>query len=202
MVYLNIVMFICSLIGYFYLIKTLFKIDGAFIPLTTFSFITVITYFGGLCQILQIITYILLGLGLLGFIYFLIKKGWHDVEIGSLLFYGCFIVGTILFLGLLLRTHFIHYDNFSHWGIVVKDMLLTHAFPNRSSTVIDFTNYPLGMVCWIYYGCQFLGHSQGMMLFIQGIFIFSCFYAMFGIIQEKISFVCIFRSRMFFIIYF
>lgn len=185
MVYLNIVMFICSLIGYFYLIKTLFKIDGAFIPLTTFSFITVITYFGGLCQILQIITYILLGLGLLGFIYFLIKKGWHDVEIGSLLFYGCFIVGTILFLGLLLRTHFIHYDNFSHWGIVVKDMLLTHAFPNRSSTVIDFTNYPLGMVCWIYYGCQFLGHSQGMMLFIQGIFIFSCFYAMFGIIQEK-----------------
>lgn len=176
-----IIGFILSLVGYFYVVKKLFKIDFKFVPLTVFSFIGLVVYFGGLANYLLEISYLIYGLGIICFIYYLFK---HPV-ISISLFDCCFIIGSILFLSLLLNTNMIHYDNYSHWAIVIKEMIITNSFPTINSTVIDFMNYPLGTSSLIYYGCLFLGHSQGVMLFIQGIYIFACFYAIFGIIQER-----------------
>src|SRR5699024_372283 len=79
----------------------------------------------------------------------------------------------------------IHYDNFSHWSIVLKLMLSTDSFPTLDSQLIDFKNYPLGVSAFLYYICLFAGNSESIMLIAQGLLIFSCFYAMFGIISEK-----------------
>src|SRR5699024_11355539 len=46
-------------------------------------------------------------------------------------------VGSLFFFFLLFRSQLIHYDNFSHWGIVVKQMLSTDAFPTAQSNLID-----------------------------------------------------------------
>src|SRR5690606_14661704 len=96
-----------------------------------------------------------------------------------------FLAGSLFFLLLLFNTKLTHYDNFSHWAIVLKVMLSTDAFPTAYSDIIDFKNYPLGVSSFIYYVCRFAGHSQSIMLVAQGLLIFSCFYAMFGIISEK-----------------
>src|SRR5690606_23634705 len=79
----------------------------------------------------------------------------------------------------------IHYDNSSHWAIVLKVMLSTDAFPTPDASLIDFKNYPLGISSFIYYICRFVGHSQSVMLVSQGLIIFACFYAIFGIISQK-----------------
>ena len=86
---------------------------------------------------------------------------------------------------ILFQNQLTHYDNFSHWAIVLKQMLSTDAFPTPDSNLIDFKNYPLGTSSFIYYVCRFMGHSQSVMLLAQGLLIFSCFYAMFGIVSEK-----------------
>ena len=44
----------------------------------------------------------------------------------------------------LIETRFVHYDNFSHWAVVVKYMLATNRIPDAASAIIDFKSYPLG----------------------------------------------------------
>lgn len=185
MQWLGIVIILLSTIGYLYVVHKKFNIDFSFVPLIVLSMITLIVYFGGLAHLLLETTYVVCGIGMIFFIYFLMQKPKQGIQSFCSFYHFFFILGSLMFLVLLLNTKFIHYDNFSHWATVVKDVLLTNEFPTRATTIIEFTNYPLGTTSLIYYGCYFLGHSQGTMLFIQGLLIFSCFYAMFGIIQEK-----------------
>ena len=44
-----------------------------------------------------------------------------------------------------------HYDNFSHWALIVKSMSLTNSFPSFKTDVIMFTSYPPGSAVFIYY---------------------------------------------------
>ena len=156
-----------------------------FAPLFTISTITLIVYTAGLLKILFPISILLYALGIVLIIYFLLKKEWENYIQWISLSNLCFLVGSAIFLSFLLHANFIHYDNFSHWATVIKNTLKTNAFPTINSTIIDFKNYPLGTCSWIYYGCLFLGHAQSTMLFLQGLIIFSSFYCLFGIIEEK-----------------
>ena len=61
----------------------------------------------------------------------------------------------------------------------------TNAFPIASSALIDFKNYPLGVSSFVYYVSRFIGQWEPVMLCAQGLLIFGCFYAIFGIISEK-----------------
>ena len=54
-----------------------------------------------------------------------------------------------------------HYDNFSHWAVVVKNMLITHRFPDAYSAMIDFKSYPLGSSSFLYYFCSVVGSEEG-----------------------------------------
>lgn len=175
--------YICSTIGYLtYFCK---KINYYFAPLFTISIITLIVYTAGLLKVLLPASIILYMLGFVLMIYFLLTKEWKNYVQWISLPNLCFLIGSTIFLNFLLHANFIHYDNFSHWAIIIKNILKTNAFPTINSTVIDFKNYPLGTCSWIYYGCLFLGHAQSTMLFLQGLIIFSSFYCLFGIIEEK-----------------
>jgi predicted amidohydrolase len=39
------------------------------------------------------------------------------------------------------RHEFVHYDNFSHWAVVVKSMLIENQIPTAASAIIDFKSY-------------------------------------------------------------
>lgn len=177
---LKIIGFVGSFLGFLSFAQK--KMDTYFAPLFTISCLSLIVYLGGLLHILYLTSIVLYTLGILCFFYILSKKDFSF----SLTFPNlCFYIISLFFLTFLLRANFIHTDNFSHWAIVVKDMLETNAFPTQASTLIPFKDIPLGMACWIYYGCLFLGHYPSMMLFLQGTLIFSCLYALLGIIEEK-----------------
>lgn len=95
-----------------------------------------------------------------------------------------YLIGMLVFLGLLASSRLEHYDNYSHWAIALKQMLLTGSFPDVHSQLISFKNYPLGTTSWLYYLCLFLGHGQAMMIVGQSVLIFASIYAVFGIIAE------------------
>ncbi|WP_313181290.1 hypothetical protein [Lacrimispora sp.] len=178
---------LCSLSGYMMFTKEKLKLPAEFAPVFVCSAIACIVYFCGLAGFLLPGSASVLVAGVILFFFFLIwrirNRSYESFRLS--LFQAGFAVGSLFFFQLLLTSRLIHYDNFSHWAIVVKQMLSTNAFPDASSALIDFKNYPLGSSSFLYFICRFAGNSQGIMLAAQGLLIFACFYAMFGVITEK-----------------
>ncbi|MGW7159841.1 hypothetical protein [Paenibacillus taichungensis] len=181
------VLLIFSFMGYMQFVRKALSIRWEFIPVFVFSSIACIVFLSGLAGQLYIGSLVLLFVGLLlygGMVFLGMRRG-ASFRISFSLFQFSFLAGTFIFLLVLFQNQLTHYDNFSHWAIVLKQMLSTDTFPTPDSNLIDFKNYPLGTSSFIYYVCRFMGHSQSVMLLAQGLLIFSCFYAMFGIVSEK-----------------
>ena len=180
-------MLLCSFWGYMIFAKIVIGMRREFVPIFIFSFIGCMVYFCGLLGILLWGSVLIMVLGLIIFAVFLPSslKKWRYFRPHISLFGFFWILGSFCFFLLLLRSKFTHYDNFSHWAIVVKQMLSTNAFPTLESKLIDFKNYPLGISSFIYYICRFAGNYQPIMICAQGMLVFSCFYSIFGIIAEK-----------------
>ncbi|WP_312445517.1 hypothetical protein [Lacrimispora sp.] len=178
---------LCSLSGYMMFTREILGLLAEFTPIFVCSAIACIVYFCGLTGFLLPGSAAVLAAGIILFFFFLLKKirnqSYGNFHISP--FQAGFAVGSLFFFQLLFASRLVHYDNFSHWAIVVKQMLNTNAFPDAASALIDFKNYPLGSSSFLYFICRFAGNSQGIMLAAQGALIFSCFYAMFGVIREK-----------------
>ncbi len=179
-----------SIIGFVLYIHKKTKIRIEFIPIIVFSSITVIIYLASLLNIMLYVTYAtyLSRLGL--FIFFLVSKqlkiifNKNNLTIGSI-----FIILAFCYFVIVLRSNnFIHYDNFSHWGIVVKDMLMFNRLPNLESFVINNKTYPLGSSLFIYYISRIIGTTESKMMIAQMILMLSCIFSMFGLIKNKKSY--------------
>lgn len=181
--------FIISIFGFLLWTKKTLDVSFQFIPVFVLSLITVVIYFGGIFNILYPVACLVYVIGILLFIWFgIIKHEENRYEFH--LFDVCFLVGTIPFLFLLLNEHLMHYDNFTHWALIVKTLYINNAFPT-SNTMIEFTNYPIGTSSLLYYFSRFLGYSDGILLFAQGLLIFSIFYAIFGAIERPKCFLLV-----------
>lgn len=181
------ILLICSFLGYMMLTKKIIEVRWEFIPVFVFSSVACIIYFCGLARILLVGSIAVMVIGLIAFIMLLAKilqkKPHFRIQLSFFSFF--WIVGSLLFFFILIRSELIHYDNFSHWAIVVKQMISSDAFPIAGSNLIDFKNYPLGISSFIYYVCRFAGNYRQIMILAQAMLIFSCFYAIFGIISER-----------------
>ncbi len=184
---LRVMMFSISMIGYIVASRKWLKISNFSSYIVVFCCIALVVFFSGMISSLELSTYLIFILGLILFLYFGIKeKAFNKIAIESisLIHIAFVLIGSVMCI-ILLNTNFIHYDNFSHWGTVVKYMLSTNEFPTATTTLIEFSDYPLGASSFIYYVCKIVGNTQGIMLFGQAILIFAAFYAMFDIIKEK-----------------
>lgn len=177
--------FLCLLCGYFYVTAKLLKVEFFAIPIFVISTIATIVYLGGLLAQLLFVSSLLIGIGIVFFIILCrdIYKGDFKLQMPAV---GIGItVGFFIFLIPIVHAHFIHYDNFSHWLLVVKELLITDAFPNANSVLIEFTNYPLGTASFIYFVCEIVGDDDWIMLMAQNLIIFACFLAIFSVIKER-----------------
>ncbi|CAM4481528.1 hypothetical protein [Paenibacillus xylanexedens] len=181
------VLLIISFLGYMQFVRKALSLRWEFIPVFVFSSIACFVFLSGLAGQLFTGSLVILIAGLLlyGWLLILRLRQGASLRLSFSIFQFSFLAGTFVFLLVLFQNQLTHYDNFSHWAIVLKQMLSTDAFPTPDSNLIDFKNYPLGTSSFIYYVCRFMGHSQSVMLLAQGLLIFSCFYAMFGIVSEK-----------------
>ncbi len=185
--FLQGILLICSFFGYVLFAKEILSLKQEFVPAFVFSSVACIVYFCGLAGVLFAGSVTVMAFGLLAFVFMLFRRirKRPPFRISFSIFQFAFLVGSLFFFSLLLQCKLVHYDNFSHWAIVLKQLLVTDAFPMASTELIGFKNYPLGISSFLYYVCRFVGPSQSIMLLAQGLLAFSCFYAMFGIISEK-----------------
>ena len=179
-------LFLASMWGWLFIVYRKGKISILFVPVVTAVGISLFLYAGALTGMLNPSSWLVVGAGLLGFGFFIKNVAEKNVSFPApTLFSVCFGSGILIFTVLTLGFRFEHYDNFSHWAMIVKSMLITDQLPDAGNQLVTFKNYPPGCAVFIYYVCKFLGNAQGVMLLAQNSILFSCFLAVFGIIKEK-----------------
>ncbi len=187
--------FFLSNLGYWELLRKKVKINSYFLPSLTVAFQVSCLYFAGLFNVLYEVSILIW----IGGVLLLIYNYGHSMEIinqykkvGYI-----YLIFTIAVLLLYLRGKmFVHYDNFSHWALVVKQMLSTNRYPNFEDTVIMFKEYPLGSATYIYYVATFVGKSEAIQMFAQAYMIVVCLVPIFIYCKRNKFFSCAF---MFFI---
>lgn len=97
----------------------------------------------------------------------------------------CVAAGMTAFAFLSLGLRLTHYDNFSHWALAVKYLLLAEELPGAETTLLPFRDYPPGSSLFVAYICRYMGHSQGQMLLAQNSLLLACFLAVFGVVRER-----------------
>ena len=178
--------FVLSAWGCGFAAHRVLKIHAYFTPVFTMAGISLIVYAGGLFGALRPAAYLVLAGGLAGSAYFFCLLFRKKTGIRMPGFFGvCFGAVTLAFARLILHLKLLHYDNFSHWAVMVKYLLSANRFPGADTELVTFLDYPPGSSVFIYYVCLFLGRSQGVMLLAQTALIFACFLAVFGIVEER-----------------
>lgn len=179
------------LMGFAFIITKYLKISGHFTAIFGLSSIAVLTFLGGLAGVLLPTFYILAFTGFAGGIFAIWSFYKSDLNCFGLLKKSPPLsvvlvgLGFLAFATQLWSTELLHYDNFSHWLLVVKEILINDAFPTQENVLIEFTNYPLGSASLIYFFCKIAGNGQSVMLLAQAMLIFACFAAMFGVIRDR-----------------
>jgi hypothetical protein len=183
---LRLTAFILSAAGYIAVARAYWKITPRASYIFVFSAQALVMYFAGLAGVLSYAAYALFGGGIVLLIALIlnkkIKQAYNTSSLSALGLAFVAVFGAIT--ASLIDTFFVHYDNFSHWAVVVKYMLVTDRIPDAASAIIDFKSYPLGSSSFLYYVGRIVGNGQGIMLVGQAILLFASFYAVFGAIRD------------------
>ncbi|MGY4688290.1 hypothetical protein [Salibacterium sp. K-3] len=149
-----------------------YRIAPAVLPLVLFTGTILVLFLGGLLHVLAETAYVLFGGGLLALCYavFLFLRDrslFSGIFSPGMVF---FAAGSAFFILMLQDEIFLHYDNFSHWGLIVKELFQSNSLPDES-TIITYTTYPPGSALFAYYLVSFTGFSESMALIAQAILI-------------------------------
>lgn len=156
-----------------------------FLPAFTISLQVTVLFYAGILNCLEPAVLLMFGAGILFAVYYLytdFKNVVHAYWNGGYLFL------TVSFCLLLLACRermFVWYDNFSHWALVVKNMLLTDRFPSFQDTKIIFQEYPLGIASYIYYFAKMVLNSEALQMAAQGFMMLSFILPLFKCVKKN-----------------
>ena len=105
-------------------------------------------------------------------------EGMHYFDIWMI------IIGIILGHTLYEST-LLHYDNYSHWAVIVKFLLYEGHLPTAADSLISFTSYPPATALFITEYVKWVGFSDGNMLVAQFMLIWASFYAIFAVLRDR-----------------
>ena len=170
MIVAKLFLFALSSLGSFELIRAVTgdRVNRCFLPSMTIAFQVSVLFLGGILNLLPEMTYLLYIAGLAGLAYTV----WKRKGLGFLRDYlsaGYFFLALVMAaLAFYCRGKiFSHYDNFSHWALVVRTMLEANRYPNFQDAVIVFQEYPLGSSTYIYFFAKLVGKSESVQMLAQ-----------------------------------
>lgn len=170
----RLLLFFLSNFGYWEYFRKKSGMNVFFLPAFIVSLQVTLLFLAGILNCLRIAVFLIFGIGLALAVYYLVKDSKCIVKnylnVGYL-----FLVVMVSIMLVATRGHlFTHYDNFSHWALVVRGMLITDRFPSFKDTLIEFQAYPLGSASYIYYVAKIISMSEGIQMFAQA-YMMLCF---------------------------
>lgn len=193
-----LILFWISTIGYCLYAKYKFKIKSELLLAFVFSIITLTIFILGLLNILKLGSYLILFIGIILFIFNVKKHGIEIIKKLKILNLNIIIIALLMLYVTIVfsKLHLLHYDNFTHWGLIIKNMLIYNRLPNFENALIEFKGYQPGTACFIYYFTQFFGLKEGMMIVAQNYlfiaFISSILVFAKGKYKNLFRFLCVF----------
>lgn len=177
-------LFALSIFGYLNFLHHCTRLKVEFLPAVTFSGQICILFLGGLFNLLALTTAALLLAGILfALLSWKVRRSYRDFLCPGYLF---FVGACLYFLFLFKGQVFNSYDNFSHWALVVKQMILTDRFPNFQDNIILFQSYPLGSSVFVYYVSKIISTtSEGCQMLAQTMLILSMLLPLFAFAQKQ-----------------
>lgn len=170
---MKLALFMLSSMGYWEYFKRKTKMNLHFLPAFTVCFQITALFIAGLFNCLEAMAILLFVMGLAFIAYYAYKdyKAFFDYcNIG----YAFFFVALGVVLLAVRGRIFTNYDNFSHWALVVKNMLQTDRYPNFEDTLIMFQEYPLGSASFIYYFSKIISTAESIQMLAQS-YMMVCF---------------------------
>lgn len=169
---LGALVFVGALTGFAAFFHRKFNVAPEALPLVCTATMTILVFLFGVVGLLQLGVYLVIAIGVL-------LLAWHVYlsAVGRYRMRDLFCPGTVFFLGLcavlvfrLWSITYTHYDNFSHWGLIVQEMVELDSLPHQN-TLVMFDTYPPGSACFIYLFCKLAGYTEGIALIAQGVLV-------------------------------
>ena len=188
MLILKLSLFGISTIGSFELIRKACddKVDIYFLPSLTIAIQVTFLFLAGLLNLLPEVTMGLYLVGFAGILYSLYKEKSISflkpyINVG----YAVSLILLAIFAVYLRGKVFAHYDNFSHWALVVRRMLTVNRYPNFEDTLITFQAYPLGSATYIYYFAKLISTSESVQMLAQSYMMLAAVLPLFSFAEKN-----------------
>lgn len=94
------------------------------------------------------------------------------------------LVIGIFMVKILFNSPLIHYDNYSHWALIIKFLTYQGHLPASTDSIISFTSYPPATALFITSFTSWVGFSDGTMLIGQFLIIWASLYSVFGVLRD------------------
>lgn len=183
----SILFFLSSLLGYVHVFIYYGKQSRYIAWIQSYSLYIVLLFICSLLNKLEIgmtCVYIV-GLILSADFYFKLIKKMYSQEILKYTWVDLvFLVWFLTYVFLLSKHRLIAYDNFSHWGLIVKFLYTQGHLPNATNEIIRYNSYPPGTALFINYFIHHIGYSEGNFLVAQFSLISAAFYSLFSITRK------------------
>ena len=170
MLALKLVLFGLSSLGAWELLRLICKdrIDIHFLPSLAIAIQVTVLFFAGLLNILPEAAVALYIAGFTGLILSIYQcRGLSFIKNYFSVGYMVLLI-TISIMSLYVHGKtFVHYDNFSHWALVVKTMLLNDRYPTFKDIIIVFQEYPLGSSTYVYFFAKLTSRSEPIQMLAQ-----------------------------------
>lgn len=180
-------LFLClSFLGYMLFFIKQCRIEISFAPAISASLIMLMVFVGGIFGALTISAYLLFGLGIALLIWMLLKKAptdWKKIITNPALI---FLTLAVIYLIFRFRNRVLYsYDDFSHWGIILKTFFQNDCLPSSANSFILFQSYPPGSACWIYFVARILGAQESAYLLAQSFLVLAYLSVLFVFFENR-----------------
>lgn len=155
-----------------------------FVPFFAVCLQITILFFAGLWNLLYEVSVLTWALGIGLFVWYAVKDKLKGLREFCTPGYALLIAGVLLAAVAVHGCKFTHYDNFTHWALVVKQMLLNDRFPNFQDVVISYKSYPLGSASFIYYVCRLTQNSESAQMLAQAYMVLTCILPLFAFLKQ------------------
>ncbi len=183
----KLILFMISNLGFWEYVRRKSRINIFFLPAFTVCLQITVLFCAGLLNCLKITTWLMFVLGLLLTLNYLIKDFKNVVSAYCNGGYIFLVVSFCMLFFVCRGQVFTHYDNFSHWALVVKNMLFTDRFPSFQDTKILFQEYPLGSASFLYYFAKLVSDSEAAQMAAQGFMMLSFIMPVFKCVKRNIA---------------
>lgn len=186
-IFLGLIVFWISIFSIKLFIENKFKVDQRFSLPITFTLIGITEFILGILNLLLIGTLLLIALSIIYFIILIKNKIITIDKIKDYFNNPTKLIISILFIYITfvsISMHLTHYDNFSHWGLIIKTMFQYNRLPNFENNYIFFKGYQPGSASFIYYVGTLLGKTEQAMIIGHNYLILSYLTILFNNIKK------------------